>query len=233
MSCPRLFEPVDAAHLETCAECRAAHEAMSTPAPAIDLERLKGPALAALQAAPTARPWWLGALGLAGITGLAAIAGIGRMSLHTEQHASMLLRNVSAAAWGATMIAAALLAVMPGSRALRSLLLASVAGCFALTVAAASGHDAGAGFRCALTEAVIAAVPIFAALAVLTGFAFDVTRALAAGVSAAAAGMLAVHLHCPDGSLSHQVAFHLAPILVLAALTLAARRVLPSRTHAP
>jgi len=233
MSCPRLFEPVDAAHLEACTECRALQAAMSSPAPAVDLERLKRPALAALQAAPRAVPWWAGALALTGVTALAAVAGVGGMSSHTEQHVSALMRNASSAAWAATMLAAALLAVMPGSRGLRALLLGSVAGCFVLTLLAASGHDAGWGVKCALTESVVALVPMIAALAVLSGFAFDATRALAAGIAASSAGLLAVHLHCPDGSLAHVVAFHLAPVLVLAAVTLVVRRLLPSRTHAP
>ncbi|MBL8954620.1 MAG: hypothetical protein JNK82_27835 [Myxococcaceae bacterium] len=233
MTCPRLFEPVEPAHLETCAECRAFAEAMNAPAPAVDLDRLKGPALDAIERSPRTQPWWLGAAGLAVIVCLAAVAGVGGMSSSTTQHASMLMRNVSTLAWAATMFAAALLAVMPGSRTLRTLLLASVSACFALTLAAASGYEAGAGVKCALIEAAVAALPMFAALGVLTGFAFDATRALAAGVAASAAGMLAVHLHCPDGSIDHQVVFHLAPVFVLALLTLALRRFLPSRTHAP
>jgi hypothetical protein len=45
--------------------------------------------------------------------------------------------------------------------------------------------------------------------------------------------MLAVHLHCPNGTLTHQALFHLSPIVVAAGVTVLIRQMLPSRSHAP
>lgn len=237
MSCARLFEPVDAAHLEACAECRAVQAALSAPAavvPDARLERLKAAATKELQLNPRARPWFAGAIGLVAICAIAAALAMQLFPANTTQHASMTLRQVSAAAWAMTMLAGSFLAVMPGARGARIALLAGVGACFVVTLLAASGYDPGAGgIGCALTEWVIALLPFGVALAVLTGFAFDVTRALAGGVAAMSAGMLAVHLHCPNGTLQHQAMFHLAPIVLLAAVGLALRSMLPSRTHAP
>lgn len=234
MSCPRLFEPVDAPHLQTCAECRAVRDALSAPAPAIDVERLKGPALSELQRVPRARPWWLGAVGL--LLACAAMAGLGVVLLapSTVQHVSMTLRQASSAAWAVAMLAGAVLAVRPGGRSSRVALLLGVGACFALTLAAASGHDPRVGgVGCAIIEWAFALLPLGLALLVLTGFSFEATRALCAAVAATSAGMLAVHLHCPNGTLWHQGMFHLVPIAVLALVTLAVRRMLPSRSHAP
>jgi hypothetical protein len=236
MSCPRVLEPVDAAHLETCADCRAAKAALEqqAPLPAADLERLKGPALAELKLQPLARPWWVGGLAFVATTAAAAGVSMQMLPANTVQHASLMMRDVSSAAWAATMVAACLLAVMPGRRTLRYLVLIGVAACFVLTLLAASGaNGAVGGIGCSITEWAVALVPLAVALAVLTGFAFEVTRALAGGIGAMSAGMLAVHLHCPNGTLFHQAVFHLLPLVVLAAVALLLRRVLPSRSYAP
>lgn len=235
MSCPRLFEPVDAAHLETCSECRALQGAFASgSAAAVSLDALKGAALAELERAPKTRPWWHLALGFVALTAAVAALATALMSASTVQHASATLRQASAAGWVATMLVAAFSAVMPGARGLRRGVLASVLGCFALTLVAASGHDPGmGGVGCAITEWAVALLPLGLGLFVITGFAFDAQRALAAGIAAVSAGMLSVHLHCPNGTLAHQALFHLAPILGLALLTLVVRRVLPSRSHVP
>lgn len=239
MSCPRLFEPVDEQHLASCAECRAVRDALGSSSPtgaaaALDLGRLKGPALAELELTPRARPWWAGAIGFLALCTLATGLGMWLLPPAVVQHASMTLRQASAAAWAIAMLAGGFFAVMPGGRGARAALMVGVVGCFALTLAAASGHDPGyGGLGCGLIEWMIALLPLGLALLVLSGFAFDATRALSAGVAATSAGMLAVHLHCPNGTLSHQALFHLAPIGVAAVATVLIRRMLPSRSHAP
>ena len=239
MSCPRLFEPVDDQHLATCAECRAVRDALAAstaeaPPDLAGLEQLKGPALAELQLTPRARAWWAGAMGFLVLSTMATGLAMWLLPANTVQHGSPSLRQVSAAAWAVAMLAGGFLAVMPGGRGLRRALMLAVMGCFALTLFAASGHDPGfGGAGCALTEGLIALLPLAVALLVLTGFAFDGSRAVAAGVAATSAGLLAVHLHCPNGTLPHQGLFHLAPIVLLAAATVLLRRLLPSRTYAP
>jgi hypothetical protein len=235
VSCPQLFEPVDAAHLRICAECRAVQAALAAPSGPVDLARLKGPALAELSAHPRSRPWWLAALGLLAVCAVAL--GVARVFLppQTSQHASVLLRQLSSAAWGLTLFTGCVLAVMPGARPARLALLGAVMGCFAITLAAASGvGPSGPGsFNCMLIEWGIAFVPLASALMVITGFAFDATRALCASLATMSAGVLVVHLHCPNGTLLHQALCHLLPILVLMGVGLVLRSRLPSRTHAP
>jgi hypothetical protein len=125
-------------------------------------------------------------------------------------------------------------AVVPGRRGARLALRIGVAACFALTLAAASGFDPGAGdVSCALVEAAVALAPLVVALGVLSGFQFDFTRAVAAGAAAMSGGVLAVHLHCPNGTLPHVGMFHLAPIAVLAVAAAGLRWLLPTRSHAP
>src|SRR5687767_13382230 len=108
MSCPRLFEPVDAAHLAGCAECRAVQAALAAPPPsasAAELERLKGPALEELAAHPRARAWWVSALGFIAVCATATGVAMQLLSVNTVQHGSMALRQVSAAAWVMMMLA--------------------------------------------------------------------------------------------------------------------------------
>src|SRR5437868_3838517 len=110
MTCPRIFEPVDAQHLETCADCRAARAALDIAAPAgASLDALKGPALAAFKASPRARPWWAGALGFTLATVVAAGIAMQLLPAHTAQHASLMLRQVSAAGWAITMMSGCML----------------------------------------------------------------------------------------------------------------------------
>lgn len=238
MSCARLFEPVDEQHLSTCAECRAVRDALAASAAGgaanIDVDRLKGPALAELQLTPRARPWWTGAMGFLAVCTVATGIGMWLLPPNVVQHVSMTLRQASAAAWAIVMLAGGFFAVMPGGRHARTALMFAVVGCFALTLVAASGHDPGVGGPgCGLIEWMIALLPLGLALLVLSGFAFDASRALSAGIAATSAGMLAVHLHCPNGTLTHQAMFHLSPILVAAVVTVLIRQMMPSRSHAP
>lgn len=235
MSCGRLFEPVDAAHLETCAECRAVHQTLGSPAPANDLLKLKAAALAELELSPRARPWWAGSMGVLAVSAVAVGVAMQLLPPNTPQHASMFLRQLSAAGWAATMLAGCLFAVMPGGRKGRVLVLSGLGLCFGFTLAAISGvGPAGVGsLGCALLEWGIALPPLLLALLVLTSFAFDASRALTAAVATMSAGVLAIHLHCPNGTLTHQVVAHLVPVLVLMAVVLWLRRLLPSRSQVP
>ena len=56
---------------------------------------------------------------------------------------------------------------------------------------------------------------------------------MAYALSAGSAALLALHLHCPNGTLAHLVAFHLVPWALLALLAWAARRALPTKIYAP
>jgi hypothetical protein len=132
------------------------------------------------------------------------------------------------------MVAGSVLSLSPGGRALRWLVLSGAIACFALTLAAASGvAPQSSSFGCTEAEWMVALLPLLTLLVLLTGFAFDWTRALVGAVAVLSAGVLAVHLHCPDGRLSHQALFHLAPVALTAAVAAVVRWRLPSRSHVP
>lgn len=237
MSCPRLLEPVDAEHLAGCAECRAAKATFEGFAPPAndDLTFLKAAALEQLQRTPDAKPWWISALLFVGLSSACLGIAMQAMSANVVQHVSMTMRQATSAAWAATLVLAGFLAVMPGAKSLRYGLFVAVAGCFALTLGAASGvgPEGFGSIGCAVTETMIALLPLTLALVTLTGFAYEPTRALAAGICAMSAGMLTLHLHCPNGTLLHQAAFHLVPVALVAGLLVVVRRKLGSRSYVP
>ena len=103
----------------------------------------------------------------------------------------------------------------------------------ALSIFAASGAPDGGGMSCTTIDFGVALAPVVFALAPLTGFSFQPWRAFAAGLAAASAGAVAVHLHCPNGTLEHIVPFHLLPIVVVGLVTVLVRRWLPTRSYAP
>jgi hypothetical protein len=86
---------------------------------------------------------------------------------------------------------------------------------------------------CLINEIALSLVPLLFVTWAVTGMAFQVRRALLAGMSAGAVGLLALHLHCPNGLPSHLFIFHALPWVGLSALAIAARAKLPSRTFAP
>jgi hypothetical protein len=92
---------------------------------------------------------------------------------------------------------------------------------------------ARSALTCGLTELGVAAVPFVLALYALTRFAPSPARSLQLGASAALAGLLMLHLHCPDGTPSHLAAGHLLPATSVVLLCWAVRSRLGSRTLVP
>lgn len=254
MSCPRLSEAFSdtpaldfAAHRASCSEChqaRQAYEAVAAGASAAPvspdapaLRALAHAARAELAAHPVARRWWLDAVALvAACAGTFACAAV-MMPWSHSQHRSSAAGVAVAVAWAAVMLAAGALAVAPLALRWRQLLL-PLAGLAALaTLWGASQLDLGrplwSGVGCAAIELALAAAPLAVALWALTRFAFEPLRALAAGLAAASAGLLAQHLHCPNGGLNHLVLFHLGPVALVSVLAPLVRRGMTSRSHAP
>jgi hypothetical protein len=245
MSCSQLEEvlsptasPGALAHAKRCEECgpaRAAWDAMgrSSPQPGPSLEPARAAALKELTSVPVARRWWLDALGLSGVNVAVALTAGGLMRWNQSQHASAL------GAWGigAGLLAVSVLgawsALRPGSRRGR---LATVGLAIGVALAAGlggSGTGPEAGARCAAFEVGLALAPLAIALWATSAFAFDATRAAVAGASAAATGLLVLHLHCPNGTAAHLGGFHVLPAVAVAAVLVLARRMVPSRSHAP
>ena len=234
MTCPRLFEPVEAAHLETCAECRAAQMSLSPQLDESTLPSLKAAALKALRANPKVRPWWLSALALSLFALIISVSTTFALGLHSSQHRSPELRWFSSFVWLLTMAGGVILALMPRNRRLGSLAVLLPMVGIGLSLAASSGDGReGAYLACARLEFLVALFPFVTSLVLLSGFAFDPFRAFAIGLSTGAVGVLVVHLHCPNGSLDHQLGGHIAPLLLMGAIAVLVRRWMPSRTYAP
>lgn len=127
-----------------------------------------------------------------------------------------------------------MVALMPLNRRFKSVAVLLPLVGIGLTLAASSGVGRdGAYLGCARMLFLLALLPFVTALVLLSGFAFDPFRAFAVGLSTGAVGFLAVHLHCPNGSLDHQLGGHIAPLLMMGAVGVLLRRWMPSRTYAP
>jgi hypothetical protein len=142
-----------------------------------------------------------------------------------------------AALLGAVLALFGVLAVRPGGRTSRWVALTGVMATGVWAVLAGSGATPGYGFwsgaSCALTECLVSVVPMAAAAVLLTRFSFDLGRALLGGAAAGAGGMLALHLHCPNGTMSHLLVFHVLPWFLLAFVLAGVRMALPSKSAAP
>ena len=86
---------------------------------------------------------------------------------------------------------------------------------------------------CALNVALISLLPLAATLLLLRQMAFDGRRAAAVALASGATGLFALHWHCMDGAAVHLLAFHALPWLSLAAVAVALRKLLPTRSHVP
>lgn len=252
MSCAQLesmlVEPVSAeakAHARTCPECGPVLSAFITlgqspePAPraAAQLHALRGLAEAELAASPKPRPWWAEAAVLSFANMGVAVAASVVMTWASSQHDSSGWRWGTA---GALLLAGALgavVAVMPGRPQLRW-----AAGVFALaamvaTIFCGSGDDVGQpflkGLSCATTECFVSIAPLLVASWVMSRFSARGLRLWLAGASVGAAGVLALHLHCPNGSALHLATFHVLPWLAVAGLSVLVRRFLPTHAYAP
>jgi len=86
---------------------------------------------------------------------------------------------------------------------------------------------------CLGAEVVLSVLPLATALVLLCRSAFQPVRALAAGLSAAGVSLLILHLHCPDGTVSHLMSAHVIPWLLLGGVAVLVRSRLPTRSYAP
>lgn len=240
------------AHVAACAECRAllegfgALEGVAAPAPAQEapetvpaLESAKALALKELAAHPKATPWWREVVTLVGVyvgsTVLGALA-LSRVGL-TLNAAPPGVVAVLAALVLLMMVGGAVVALAPTRRVAWGLVGTSAA-VVALSVVLGGSGLAAKGFLagcigCWRTHMLLSALPLVAALVMLRRSAYQPARAVAAGLSAGAVGLLLLHVHCPDGSAAHLTASHVGPWLLLGGLALLVRSRLPTQNHAP
>lgn len=254
--CTRVLEglgqplaPELGAHVAACGECRAllegfgALEGVAAPAKTPEappaLESAKARALEELAAHPKATPWWREVVALVGVyvgvTALGALA-LSRMGMMMNAAPPGVVAGLAVLVL-LTMVGGAVVALAPTRRVAWGLVGTSAV-VVALSVVLGGSGLAVKGFLagcigCMRTHMMLSAMPLLAALVTLRRSAYHPARAVAAGLSAGAVGLLLLHVHCPDGSAAHLTAAHVGPWLLLGGLALLVRSRLPTQNHAP
>lgn len=227
-----------AEHARGCRDCTATLETFALlggpgappPPPPLD-PRLNPSGLG------KARPWWVAAalavlLLLATAFGAVLALGVRGAPGHPLMGgltAASLLLLIAVGTWSA---------LSPHGRRLRLITVGLAAVAALLIVAGATGEGGAlpfwrAGLPCLATE-VGATLPLLALLLwLLTRSSPGALKVVAAGLAGGAAGVFALHLHCPVSTVSHLVVFHLLPWAVLTGVALTVRRWMRTRSFAP
>ena len=209
------------------------------PAPSA-FERIRTLALEELERAPAARPWWKDAAILAAVNAVVAVGcvfALGRKGLVFNQAAPAVLIAVAVPVL-LTALLGAVAAVIPGrpARIANALVLALLATAAILLGRSGYGDQRPfllQGMPCMTSELAMSILPVVAAVFVLSRFAYSRIRMFLGGLAAGAAGLFALHLHCPIGTASHLAVFHVLPWIAAAAVAVLIRSRVRSRTHAP
>lgn len=199
------------------------------------LEAVRRLAQAELLERPAVRHWWVDAAMLVIIN---LVFGGGAMLVLTAHFETVkVMQWAGAVALGSIGLFGAVAAVRPGWRDVRLTIVALGGMSVLLVLASATGFDPGnpflGGIGCGLSEASVSVIPVVMSMVVLTRFAPDPLRAVVAGLAAGSGGLLALHLHCPNGTLWHLVAFHVAPWVLVSLAAVLVRRLLGSSSWAP
>ncbi|PTL84094.1 NrsF family protein [Vitiosangium sp. GDMCC 1.1324] len=236
-------------HVASCAECRAllegfgALEGIPTPAQAAAaepaLESVRAQALQELAAHPKATPWWREVLVLVGVyAGMTALGAMVLSQVGLFRNAASMGVVVGLAALVLMMMVGGAVVALAPSRQVAWGLVGTSTAVVALSVVLGGSGLAGMGFLagligCVRVHMLLSALPLLAALVMLRRSAYHPARAVAAGLSAGAVGLLLLHMHCPNGSTVHLAAAHVGPWLLLGGLALLVRSRLPTNNHAP
>lgn len=251
-----------AAHVARCQECQVVtggFDFISGPSPAPtalasasapddedDEDTLPGQfdarrfALETLAKQPKARPWWHGLVLLVGVH--AATVGVGLMLLSRDFWVGNAARSSLVVGVAVLILAllgaGAYIALSPHRRVVPWVAVLATSGALGLTVVLTGSGQQGRAFLAGLvgcmgTELAVTVVPLAVTLVLLSRSAFHPVRALAAGLSAGAASLLVLHLHCPDGTASHLLWGHVVPWLGLGGIAVLLRSRLPTSSHAP
>ena len=137
---------------------------------------------------------------------------------------------------GAVTVGGAGVGLSPGRSARWPWALAALLSLVAV-VGLASGVGGGpllsGAARCAGMELAVAALPFLLALWALTRFSATPLQTVAASGCALGAGVLALHLHCPNGLPEHLFLGHVVPAVAILALVWPMRRMMRSWSYAP
>lgn len=240
--------PELAAHVASCAECRelvegfGALEDVGPPVPKLAepaLQRVRTRTQEELAAQPIPTPWWREVLVLVGVyVGLTALGALALTPL------GLLLNSAPPAVVVGLSVLLLLVMVGGGVVALAPVrqvawgLLGTCTAVVALAVVLGGSGLVVKSFLagvigCVKTHMLLSAMPLLAALVMLRRSAYHPARAVAAGLSAGAVGLLLLHVHCPDGSAAHLAASHVGPWVLLGGLALLVRSRMPTDNHAP
>jgi hypothetical protein len=239
------------AHAQACPHCHsvmAAHGALGrlvtgVTAPAEALRRAHSRARAELRARPRVRRWWWSALGLVGLN---VAVGIGSAVMMLDLRASTHrpYATPTPMLWAIALLLLALLTAGPlisFSPSPRGGLGAGLALALAAAVAVGFGGSGAPnlhpffaipGMACMSAEVLMSLLPLGVVLWLLTWMPARPLRTLLATLSAAAAGLLGLHLSCPVGTVTHLLGFHVLPWLALGGLAVLVRSRLRTRTYA-
>ena len=243
----RLGQPQDAetsAHLSGCDHCRSvfsAFEALSRAAPPkLSPERsaVTESELAKVAGDPSP-PWWREAAKVAGLNALILVAGLWMLGgARLANTAPLPVVWTIGIALAFLAFVGPIISLAPRRRPLRNGLLLALPLVAVAISFGGSGVDPGGdlikhGIPCLAVEVLFSAAPIAFALWALTRTAFQPSRAVIGAMSAGAVGLLVLHVHCGNGSISHLLGFHVLPWLALVAVAVMIRSRLPSRSFAP
>lgn len=229
-------------HVRDCRECQASRDAIRLLGAVPDVTATHAPSRSPLLQAELARPskvrpwWWeaLGAMAVLLVTAFGVLFAVGirqsgGMPLMGWATAGCLLLLIAVGTWSA---------FSPRAGKLRIAAVAVAAVAAILVVASATGEGADrpfwrAGIPCMATE-LGATLPLLALLVwMLTRSAPGALKVLTGALAGGAAGVFALHLHCPVRTASHLIVFHVLPWLVLTAVAVLIRRRLRTRSYAP
>jgi hypothetical protein len=202
-----------------------------------DLVRIRAAALDELRREPVVRSWFADATRLVAVNLSTAFLLLNVIDWADGVQPRGALREVGALLLLAVMVFGAYFSVLPGGTRLR-VGIAAVAVVALLSLAvAASDHPPGrllfADGACFFAELGVSLVPAAVSLVALRGFSYQPSRALVAGLAAAATGVLVLQLTCDVGTLRHLLAFHFVPAALVTIGTVVIRSRLRSRTFAP
>ncbi len=201
------------------------------------LAALRAQVHAELAQAPRVTPWWVGAVVLLGLNLVSAACALMLLSSNARFSSNAPLRWAIGGGLLVIIAAGSVLGLRPGRQGPRVAMLVMTAAVFALAWLLGSGARVEmpfwGGTSCATTESVVSLVPLATGLLLLTRFGFDSLRTALIGMSSVGVGLLALHLHCPNGAWEHVAMFHVLPCAVMIAVLFVAGRAMPSKTFAP
>lgn len=179
------------------------------------------------EATRPSRPWWTDALiffaGNAIVATLVLVL-VGDVYDHRWAGAGVI---------GATSAASVVLALRPQRRSWQHVaIVAGVVVPMIVVLSLGGGHTTTLDPECALAVLGISSVPAIIAVVVLTRIAFQPLRAITAGLAAGGPALAALHLTCEHTDALHLLAFHVAPVVVVAALLVIARARLRTQSFA-